>query len=69
MEDKICKNCWYCIPAPITKEDLDYSVSPEDFPYCEIYDGSPAVKSDDTCKNWKNKKEALIGVIKPLFGF
>jgi hypothetical protein len=36
MENKICKNCWYYTPAPITKENLDDSVSLEKFPYCEL---------------------------------
>ena len=69
MEDKICKNCWYCTPAPIMKEDLDYSVSPEDFPYCELDEGFPDVSPYDTCKNWKSKRLELISVTKPLFGF
>jgi len=69
MENKICKNCWYCTPAPSSKEDLDDSVSPEDFSYCEIYEGLPVVKPDDTCKKWKSKKLELISVTKPLFGF
>jgi len=69
MENKICNNCWYYTPVPITKEDLDDSESRENFPYCELNEGFPVVKRDDTCNNWKSKKEALISVIKPLFGF
>jgi len=51
------------------KEDLDYSVSPEDFPYCELDEGFPDVSPDDTCKNWKSKRLELISVTKTLFGF
>ena len=69
MEDKICKNCWYYTPAPITKEDLDGPVSLEDFHYCEIYDEFPVVKPEDTCKNWKSKRLDLISATKTLFGF
>jgi len=69
MEDKICKNCWYYTPTLITKEDIDDSVSPEDFHYCEIYDEALVVKPGDTCKNWKSKRLELISVTKPLFGF
>jgi hypothetical protein len=69
MENKICKNCWYYTPVPITKEDLDDSVSPEDLHYCEIYDEFSVVKPDDTCKNWKSKKFELISVTKTIFGF
>jgi len=69
MENKICENCWHYTPAPITKEDIDNSVSPEDLPYCELYEGFPVVKPDNTCKNWKSKELELISVTKPLFGF
>jgi hypothetical protein len=69
MENKICKNCWYYTSAPITKEDLDDSVSPEDFHYCELYGVFPVVTADDTCKNWKSKRLELISITKPLFGF
>ncbi len=69
MEDKICKNCWYYTPGPITKENLDDSVSPEGFPYCELNDGFPVGKPDDTCKNWKSKRLELISVTKTMSGF
>jgi len=69
MENKICKNCWYYTPAPITKENLDDFASREDFHYCEIYDEFPTIKPDDTCKNWKSTRLELICVTKTLFGF
>ena len=51
MEDKICKNCWYYTPSPITKENFDDFESREDFHCCEIYDEFTAIKPDDNCKN------------------
>ncbi len=69
MEDKICKNFWYYTPSLIAKEDLDDSVSLEDFPYCKLYKEFPFVTPDVTCKNWKSKRIELIRVTKTLFGF
>jgi hypothetical protein len=69
MEDKICKNCWYYTPSPITKENFDDFESREDFHCCEIYDEFTAIKPDDNCKNWKSKRLNLISVTKTLFGF
>jgi hypothetical protein len=69
MEDKICKNCWYYTPGPITKEYLDDSVSLEKFPYCELNEVFSVVKPCYTCKNWKSKRLELISVTKTIFGF
>ena len=62
MENKICKNCWYYIPVPITNKFLDDSVSLKDFPYCEFDDDFHMVKPGDTCENWKSHRENLIRI-------
>ncbi len=64
MENKICQNCWYYTPAPITNKFLEDPVSLKDFPHCDL----SAEKPYNTCENWESKKLKLISVIKTLYG-
>jgi hypothetical protein len=68
VENKICHNCWYCIPNSTTAKKLDDPESVENIPYCELNSDFPPVKSDHTCENWESKKLNFINVIKTLYG-
>jgi hypothetical protein len=68
VENKICKNCWYYAPAPITNKLLEDHVPHEYYPYCELHNELSAVRSDKTCEDWESKKLKLINVIKILYG-
>jgi len=68
VENKICKNCWYYAPAPITNKFLEDHVSLEYSPYCEFHNEFPAITPDNTCENWESKKLKLISAIKTLYG-
>jgi hypothetical protein len=66
--NKICQNCWYYADIPATNSFL-YDPAPlKDSPYCEFNDDFSVVNPDNTCENWKCKKENLISVIKTLYG-
>lgn len=68
MENKICQNCWYYAPAPITNKLLEAQAPFDYSPYCEFHNEYPAIQPDDTCNNWESKKLKLISVIKNLYG-
>jgi hypothetical protein len=68
VENKICQNCWYYAPAPITNKFLEDHVPLEYYPYCELHNELSAITSYNTCENWESKKLKLINVIKILYG-
>lgn len=68
MESKICYDCWYYVPVPITNKILDDPESLKKFPHCEFNDDFSSVKPDDTCEKWESKKLRLISVVKTLYG-
>ena len=67
MENKICQNCWYYAPAPITNKYHENHVAPEYSPYCEFHNEFPAIAPDNTCENWESNKSKLLSVIKTLY--
>ena len=68
MENKICQNCWYYAPAPITDKFIENHVSLEYSPYCEFDNEFPSITPNNTCENWESKELKLLNVIKSLYG-
>ena len=68
METKICQNCWYFAPAPLTKKFLEGHLPLESSPYCEFHNELPVITPDNTCEKWESKKLKLISAIKTLYG-
>jgi len=67
VENKICQNCWYYLPATIPKEFLEDHVSLECSSYCDFNKDFRSVKPDETCENWESKILKLIPVVKILY--
>jgi hypothetical protein len=68
VENKICQNCWYYAPAPVTDKFFKDPESLEYSPYCEFNNEFSAITPDNICENWESKKLKLISVIKALYG-
>lgn len=68
MENKICQNCWYYAPSPVTEKFFEDHRSFEYSPYCEFNNEFPVITPGDTCENWESKKLRLISVIRSLYG-
>jgi len=67
VENKICQNCWYYAPDPVTDKHFEDQVSLEYSPNCEFNNKLPYITPDNTCKNWESNKLRLISVIKKLY--
>jgi hypothetical protein len=68
VENRICQNCWYYAPTPITNQFLEDSLPIESYPYCEFHNELSSIKPNHTCENWESKKLKLINVVKVLYG-